>query len=170
MVSLTTRFQQLATIGCLLLLVVRAATYQAGFVLRRSFLRQTGAAALLTLSVAPEAPSDIASPESVVALLRQRPDTIMLDARRDDEIVQNGFVQIPGRAWTHSSCTLEEGCPLLQLTASSAIPDKRTPVVAYCSSGKRAAKAAAQLKSLGYQTVLNAGAFSNLGYLEGIKL
>jgi rhodanese-related sulfurtransferase len=40
------------------------------------------------------------------------------------------------------------------------------PIVIYCGSGKRASKAEEVLKSNGYETVLNAGGFTDLDYLK----
>jgi rhodanese-related sulfurtransferase len=40
------------------------------------------------------------------------------------------------------------------------------PVIVYCGSGKRAAKAKEVLEGKGYLKVLNAGAFGDLTYLR----
>lgn len=39
-------------------------------------------------------------------------------------------------------------------------------MVIHCASGKRADKAAQVLEELGYKNVVNAGGFSELGYLQ----
>jgi phage shock protein E len=92
------------------------------------------------------------------------PKTTVLDVRRIDEIQENGFLKTD-RQWVHAQCTLTE-CPLLDMAAESLIPDKHAPVVVYCASGKRAAKAKEVLESKGYVNVLNAGGLGDLGYLK----
>lgn len=39
--------------------------------------------------------------------------------------------------------------------------DKETPIIVYCKSGKRSAKAAEELKKLGYKKIYDLGAMSN---------
>ena len=45
-------------------------------------------------------------------------------------------------------------------------PDKEQTIVVYCSSGKRAAVAAKELKNMGYKNVINAGRLKDLKPLE----
>jgi phage shock protein E len=92
------------------------------------------------------------------------PKTTVLDVRGIDEILENGFLKTD-RQWVHAQCTLTE-CPLLDVAAESLIPDKHAPVIVYCASGKRAAKAKEVLESKGYVNVLNAGGLGDLGYLK----
>jgi phage shock protein E len=105
-----------------------------------------------------------ATPQVVRGALAN-PKTTVLDVRRLDEILESGFLKTEDRQWIHAPCTLTE-CPLLDVAAESLIPDKNAPVVVYCASGKRAAKAKEVLESKGYGNVLNAGTFGGLGYLK----
>jgi phage shock protein E len=104
-----------------------------------------------------------ASPQDVKGAL-VNPKTTVLDVRRVDEILDNGFLKTD-RQWVHAQCTPTE-CPLLDVVAESLIPDKNAPVVVYCASGKRADKAKEVLESKGYTNVLNAGGLGDLGYLK----
>jgi phage shock protein E len=108
--------------------------------------------------------SSFATPQVVRGALAN-PKTTVLDVRRLDEILESGFLKTEDRQWVHAPCTLTE-CPLLDVAAESLIPDKHAPVVVYCASGKRAAKAKEVLESKGYVNVLNAGTFGGLGYLK----
>jgi len=104
------------------------------------------------------------------------PNAIVLDVRSVDEIIEQGHLQVD-RQWIHAECTCSPGgwqqqdaCPLLRVAAESLIPDKSTPVIVYSTTwGKRAALAKQILHQKGYTHVLNAGAFSNLGYLQIYK-
>jgi phage shock protein E len=104
-----------------------------------------------------------ASPQDVKGALAD-PKTTVLDVRRVDEILESGFLK-SDRQWVHAQCTLTE-CPLLAVAAESLIADKNAPVVVYCASGKRAAKAKEVLESKGYSNVLNAGGLGDLSYLK----
>lgn len=74
-------------------------------------------------TLAPESPQGIiATPDQVKTALRN-PQTVLLDARTDEEIITGGFLSIPGHRWIHASCTKED-CPLLAQTAESQLPDK----------------------------------------------
>lgn len=135
----------------------------------------------------------LANPEQVEKAL-QNPNTVFLDARTDNEIIQDGFISIMGHRWVHASCTKDD-CPLLIKTAESQLPDKSgrfspkdvyltlctfltttphslvvvcllAPVVVYCGTGMRAAQAQKTLEQKGYSNVLNAGAYADLGYLK----
>jgi len=111
--------------------------------------------------------SSFASPESVQHALAN-PATTILDVRRVDEILENGFLSKTGTQWVHASCTPQE-CPLLEVAAGSLIPNKEAPVVIYCASGKRAEMAKQVLERKGYTTVLNAGGHGGLDYLNSMK-
>jgi phage shock protein E len=118
---------------------------------------------ILTLIASPVTLQSFASPKSVEHALTN-PATTVLDARQVDEILEYGFLKTD-RQWVNAACTLQE-CPLLEVAAGSLILNKKAPVVVYCSSGKRAAKAKQVLESKGYTTVLNAGPLSGLDYLD----
>lgn len=105
----------------------------------------------------------IATAEEVQAAL-SNPKTTVVDARKEEEIIENGYLKTPNQ-WVHASCTLEE-CPLLSVASESLIRDLNEPVVVYCASGKRAAVAKDFLDKQGYKHVLNAGGYpQDLEYL-----
>lgn len=67
-------------------------------------------------------PLQVASQAQVKQAL-QNPKTVLLDARTDEEIIQQGFLSVKGHRWVHASCTKDD-CPLLLKTAESQLPDK----------------------------------------------
>lgn len=78
-------------------------------------------------------------------------DTIWIDVRSAAEFQQGhlpGAVNIP-----HTDITSR----IQQLTS-----DKNAQIQLYCRSGRRSGLAAAELKKLGYQHVVNAGAYQQL--------
>jgi len=87
--------------------------------------------------------------------------TIIMDVRSQDEILQTGYLKHQSHKWVHLQCTPTEA-PLLERVAPNLLPDPTVPVLIYCGSGKRAAKAQQVLKAMGYTTVLNAGGWSNV--------
>ena len=64
----------------------------------------------------------VAPAETVLLVLKQNSDAIILDARRAQEIVDSGYIHVPGHHWIYASCSLEE-CSLLEKTVSDLIPD-----------------------------------------------
>lgn len=112
----------------------------------------------LHITTAKAAPGiTIAAPEEIKNAL-SNPKTTVLDVRRVEEIVENGYLKTPNNQWVHAPCTLEE-CPLLQVASESLIRDLTEPVVVYCASGKRANVAKEFLEGKGYKLVLNAGGY-----------
>jgi phage shock protein E len=91
------------------------------------------------------------------------PTTVFLDVRTPEEI-SVAKLSPPG-AWVGCSCT-PDAAPELEADAAKLLPDKEAPVIVYCKSGRRAAKAKDVLVAKGYTTVLNAGGFDDLGYLN----
>ena len=95
----------------------------------------------------------------------QNPDTTIVDARTLDEILKSGYFAPRNKHqhWLSASCTVEGGCPLLDMNDKAnnglILPDKKAPVVVYCGTGKRAAMAQAILKEQGYTQVYNMGAY-----------
>lgn len=112
---------------------------------------------------APAAIVQIATPAKVLEEFH-RPRSIILDVRRDEEIVTSGFIRT-NHDWMHSTCSKDD-CPELNVAAENMIHDKQTPIVVHCATGKRAAKAVEVLKSKGYKDVVNAGAYDDLDYLQ----
>jgi hypothetical protein len=66
-----------------------------------------------------------ATPGQVKQTLAAYPNSVLLDVRTEDEIVQLGHLHVPGHRWIHTSCT-PMACPLLSSTAGDALlPDKQ---------------------------------------------
>jgi rhodanese-related sulfurtransferase len=105
----------------------------------------------------------MATPDKIRAAL-QNPATTVVDARTIQEVQKDGYFHgcDDGKChFVHAPSTKTES-PLLQSAATSLIPDQQAPVVAYCASGIRAGTVKTVLEQLGYETVLNAGALSDL--------
>ena len=118
----------------------------------RTFVSRTPA-----LSMA--APGVILSSTVELQTALANPATIILDARRVDEIEANGYWHVNDRQWIHAPCTPDGACPLLAVAAQALLRDPKAPVICYCASGKRASVAQAFLQERGYTTVLNAGGY-----------
>ena len=93
----------------------------------------------------------------------QDPRTVLVDARTLDEIRQTGYLHSRTNRnihhrWIHAPGSPFEN-PILDMAAQDMIPDRTTPVLVYCASGKRAGKAKHVLEDKGYQTVLNLGGY-----------
>lgn len=108
------------------------------------------------------APGITLSPLRDIQDALEQSNAVVVDARSVQEIVDNGYFAPPSQSarWVHAECTIDS-CPLLEATATTLIGGnkKETPVVVYCASGKRAARAKKTLEQMGYRKVLNAGAF-----------
>jgi rhodanese-related sulfurtransferase len=101
---------------------------------------------------------ELATQDAVTSALRN-PRTVILDARSWAEIekAEGAYRQprLTGQRWMQvSGCTPHEA-PLLKLAAKHILPDPSAPVVIYCASGKRAARAKQTLLEQGYTDVLN---------------
>ena len=99
-----------------------------------------------------------ASPQQVNELLKNNGKSpILLDVRESDE-------------WRQGH--LEGAIPLprgfLEIKVETAIPDKNTPIVAYCAGGVRSLLAAKVMREMGYQNVTSMaggyGAWKNGGF------
>src|SRR5213594_2588856 len=84
------------------------------------------------------------SPEQVKVRLDKGEHPVVLDVREKEEIRQ-GYV--PG------ALALPRG--FLEMRVEEALPDKNTPIVAYCGSGTRSLLAGRILKELGYTNVVS---------------
>ena len=82
------------------------------------------------------------TPHQLQTLLSERPDTILLDVREDEEVA---FNHIPG--YTHIPMNL---IPLRQ----NELPDDR-PIVLYCHHGIRSQHAAMYLANAGFDQLYN---------------
>lgn len=78
-------------------------------------------------------------------------DTVLIDVRSADEFASGA---LPGA----------QLIPHDQISAHIAaiVPDKNTPVVLYCRSGRRSSMAQDELHAMGYTHVLNAGGYEQL--------
>ncbi|MGZ8425032.1 MAG: molybdopterin-synthase adenylyltransferase MoeB [Candidatus Binatia bacterium] len=99
-----------------------------------------------------------ASPQQVSELLKNNGKSpVLLDVRESDE-------------WRQGH--LEGAIPLprgfLEIKVETAIPDKNTPIVAYCAGGVRSLLAAKVMREMGYQNVTSMaggyGAWKNGGF------
>src|SRR5947207_5674144 len=83
-----------------------------------------------------------ASPDEVKSKLDRSTPPMLLDVREKEEFRQ-GYV--PG------AVSLPRG--FLEMRVEDAVPDKNTPIVAYCAGGTRSLLAGRILKELGYTNV-----------------
>mmetsp|Transcript_4554 Transcript_4554/g.7597 ORF Transcript_4554/g.7597 Transcript_4554/m.7597 type:complete len:106 (+) Transcript_4554:146-463(+) len=86
---------------------------------------------------------------------------IILDVRTKEELEEE---QLTPRKFRHASCHLDD-CSELMAKAEELMPDKNAPVIVFCRSGRRAAKAKEMLEQKGYTKVMNAGGLKDLTYL-----
>src|SRR2546426_3717920 len=84
------------------------------------------------------------SPEQVKARLDKGEHPVVLDVREKEEVRQ-GYV--PG------ALSLPRG--FLEMRVEEGVPEKNTPIVAYCGSGTRSLLAGRILKELGYTNVVS---------------
>ena len=90
-------------------------------------------------------------------LLDTLPEKILLDVREEEEY-------ITGHAIGAILFTLADITPE---SAADVIPQKTTPVMVYCRSGRRSRAAAEKLVSYGYQTVYDLGGL--IGWPYGLE-
>jgi sulfur-carrier protein adenylyltransferase/sulfurtransferase len=84
------------------------------------------------------------SPDEVKARLERAEKPVLLDVREREEFRQ-GFV--PG------AVSMPRG--FLEMRVEEAVPEKSTPIVAYCAGGTRSLLAGRDLKELGYTNVVS---------------
>lgn len=72
-----------------------------------------------------EEDTSVDSQEDVLKVVSEETTLVILDARRDDEVLESGFIKTsaPGHRWVHVSCKRDEA-PLLETAAKHMIPDK----------------------------------------------
>src|SRR5438128_4068040 len=75
---------------------------------------------------------------------QEREGAVWVDVRERDEWDEG---HIPGAVWVPRG--------YLESRIETAVPDKTTPVVLYCSAGNRSAFAAQTLGELGYESVVS---------------
>jgi sulfur-carrier protein adenylyltransferase/sulfurtransferase len=90
-------------------------------------------------------------------LLQNNGQHLLLDVREKDEY-REGHLE--------GALSLPRG--FLELKVETTVPEKSTPIIAYCAGGVRSLLAAKALKEMGYQNVLSMsggyGAWKNAGY------
>jgi molybdopterin/thiamine biosynthesis adenylyltransferase/rhodanese-related sulfurtransferase len=90
-------------------------------------------------------------------LLERNGNHLLLDVREKDEF-REGHLE--------GAVSLPRG--FLELKVETTVPEKSTPIIAYCAGGVRSLLAAKQLKEMGYQDVISMsggyGAWKNAGY------
>jgi phage shock protein E len=81
----------------------------------------------------------------------ERPGAVLIDVRPQEEFAAGA---LPGATLIPHE---QIGARIAQL-----VPDKDTPVVLYCRSGRRSGIAQDRLQALGYRQVINAGGYDSL--------
>ena len=94
------------------------------------------------------------TPEQAKEMM-QSPDCIVFDVRPQKKMYDSGHIK---GAIFYPADTVDE------LTASTMIPDKDTPVILYCRSGANAERSAKKLMGYGYEKVYDLGALDNWPY------
>jgi phage shock protein E len=110
-----------------------------------------------------------ATHDEILAAIKN-PDTVILDVRSVDEVLNDGYLRVPAGdnirlRYIHSPCT-KDTAPILSVAAEDMIPDKNVPILVYCGVGYRASKAKEVLDAKGYTNVLNGGGLSDLDFLR----
>lgn len=83
--------------------------------------------------------------------LMQKGEVVLIDVRSADEYATGA---LPGSLNINQDQVVQN--------IASLVPDKNTPVVLYCRSGRRAGEVEDVLKGLGYTQVVNAGGLIDL--------
>lgn len=85
-----------------------------------------------------------------------QPGAVLIDVRSADEFATGA---LPGaRLIPHDQIGARIG---------AAVPDKNTPIVLYCRSGRRSSLAQDELQALGYRHVINAGGYDQFKLASG---
>mmetsp|Transcript_1621 Transcript_1621/g.2020 ORF Transcript_1621/g.2020 Transcript_1621/m.2020 type:complete len:118 (-) Transcript_1621:73-426(-) len=89
------------------------------------------------------------------------PNVVFVDVRTMTEIQAQQF-HLPT---VHAPCTPTQ-CDVLEANAETILPSKDTPIIIFCRSGRRAAKAQETLERKGYTHVMNAGGIDDIPVLQ----
>jgi phage shock protein E len=103
--------------------------------------------------------------DDIKQVLRQNDNSVVLDVRSQAEIDAIGMFQVEGHPWFQVP-VLPGMTDELVNSSGFLFPDKDTPIVVYCGSGKRASFAKMALQKQGYKYVLNAGGYSDVANID----
>lgn len=92
--------------------------------------------------------------EQAKSLMDNENDLMVIDVREEGEY-------ITGHAEGAELLPMSE---LDEISAEELIPDKRTPILLYCRTGRRAHNAAALLDSYGYENIYDVGGLAGWPY------
>ncbi|MDO4815270.1 MAG: rhodanese-like domain-containing protein [Bacillota bacterium] len=95
--------------------------------------------------------------EEAKRILDTKPESIMLDVREEEEYITGHAVDAVLLPVDDIDYTL----------ASIVIPEKTTPLLIYCRTGRRSAEAAEKLKELGYTELYDVGGL--IGWPYGLE-
>ncbi|MGE8496044.1 MAG: rhodanese-like domain-containing protein [Pseudomonas sp.] len=110
---------------------------------------RTLAAVFALLTALPLSAAEVDQPAALNALLE--PDAVLIDVRTPEEFAEGalaGATRVDPEAIVEQIATLA--------------PDKDTPIVLYCRSGRRSGNAQDALAAQGYTQVINAGGYEEL--------
>ena len=85
--------------------------------------------------------------EEAHALLTEQQDIVLIDVREEPEYLSGHAVD---------ACLLPVD-EISEESASELIPEKNSPIMVYCRTGRRSARAARMLQSLGYTEIYDMG-------------
>lgn len=95
--------------------------------------------------------------EEAKRILDAKPESIMLDVREEEEFITGHAID----------AVLFPVDDIDYTTVSIILPEKSTPLLIYCRSGRRSAEAAEKLKNLGYTEIYDVG--SLIGWPYGLE-
>lgn len=95
--------------------------------------------------------------EEAKRILDAKPESIMLDVREEEEFITGHAID----------AVLFPVDDIDYTTASIILPEKQTPLLIYCRSGRRSAEAAEKLENLGYTEIYDVG--SLIGWPYGLE-
>ncbi|WP_041770644.1 rhodanese-like domain-containing protein [Metapseudomonas resinovorans] len=111
-------------------------------------MRTLFAVLALALSL-PTAAAETDQAAAVIAM--QQPNAVLIDVRTPQEVAEG---TIPG--------SRNIGYEDIAARIAEVAPDKNTPIVLYCRSGRRSGIAQDSLRELGYKQVINGGGYLDL--------
>ena len=95
--------------------------------------------------------------EEAKRILDEKPESLIIDVREEEEYITGHAVD----------AVLFPVDDIDYTTASIILPDKATPLLLYCRTGRRSAEAAEKLKELGYTELYDIG--SLIGWPYGLE-